>query len=63
MILLLVIVAIFLICVFTEKSDWDRMKEADKIPPFTKEEAEQYYKENYGKEDSSRIPNQCGKES
>jgi hypothetical protein len=50
MILPLVIVAIFLICVFTEKSDWDRMKEAEKLPPFTKEEAEQYYKETFKKD-------------
>ena len=41
--LLLIILAIFIICCIFEKSDYDRMKEAEKLPPFTKEEAERYY--------------------
>lgn len=28
---------------FFEKSDYDKMKEVEKLPPFTKEQAEQYY--------------------
>lgn len=34
---------IFIVVCFFEKSDYDRMKEAEKLPPFTKEEAERYY--------------------
>jgi xanthine/uracil/vitamin C permease (AzgA family) len=40
---ILVIVAVYIIGCFFEKSDYDRMKEAEKLPPFTKEEAERYY--------------------
>ena len=40
---ILIILAIFIICCIFEKSDYDRMKEAEKLPPFTKEEAERYY--------------------
>ncbi len=39
----LIIVAIFVIGCLFEKSDSDRMKEAKKLPSFTKEEAERYY--------------------
>jgi len=41
--IILTIVCIYVICSFFEKSDHDRMKEADKLPPFTREEAERYY--------------------
>ena len=41
---------IFIIAHFFEKSDYDRMKEAEKLPPFTKQEAEQYYKETFKSE-------------
>jgi hypothetical protein len=40
---ILIIIAIYIIGSFFEKSDYDRMKEAEKLPPFTKEEAERYY--------------------
>ncbi len=40
---ILIITAIYIIGCFFEKSDYDRMKEAEKLPPFTKEEAERYY--------------------
>jgi hypothetical protein len=43
MIVLLIIVGIFVIGPFFEKSDYERMKESEKLPPFTKEEAERYY--------------------
>jgi len=43
-----ILVIIFLMCVITEKSDFQRMKEAEGLPAFTKEEAFNYYKENYG---------------
>lgn len=38
---------IFIIAHFFEKSDYDRMKEAENLPSFTKKEAEQYYKETF----------------
>ena len=41
------ITIVFLICVFFEKSDYHLKKEADKLPSFTKKEAEQYYNQNY----------------
>jgi len=41
--IILIIGIIYIIgCVF-EKSDYDRMKEAEKLKPFTKEEAGNYY--------------------
>jgi hypothetical protein len=40
---ILIIVTIYIIVCFFEKSDYDRMKEAEKLPSFTKEEAERYY--------------------
>jgi hypothetical protein len=43
--LLLLLTLIFIIAQFFEKSDYDRMKEAEKLPPFTKEEAKRYYDE------------------
>jgi hypothetical protein len=44
--LILTIIVIYIIGWFFEKSDHDRMKEAEKLPPFTKEEAKQYYCNN-----------------
>lgn len=41
---ILIILAIFIIGTFFENSDYDRMKEAEKLPPFTKKEAQEYYK-------------------
>lgn len=41
--IILIIVAAFVIGSLFEKSDYQRMKEAEKLPSFTKEEAEQYY--------------------
>lgn len=38
---------IFIIANFFEKSDYDRMKEAKKLPSFSKIEAEQYYNETF----------------
>lgn len=38
---------VFLISIFFEKSDYHLKKEADKLPSFTKKEAEQYYNETY----------------
>ena len=40
---ILIIITIYIISCFFEKSDYDRMKEAEKLPSFSKEEAEQYY--------------------
>jgi hypothetical protein len=40
---LLIIVAIYILGSIFEKSDRDREKEAEKLPSFTKEEAEKYY--------------------
>jgi hypothetical protein len=40
---ILIIITIYIIGCFFEKSDYNRMKEAEKLPPFSKEEAEQYY--------------------
>ena len=39
------ITIVFLICVFFEKSDYQRSKEC--LPPFTKKEAEDYYNQTY----------------
>lgn len=36
---------IFIIAHFFEKSDYERTKEAEKLPSFTKDEAENYYVE------------------
>lgn len=40
---ILIILAIYIIGSFFEKSDYDRMKEAENLLPFTKEEAKRYY--------------------
>ena len=40
---ILTIVAIYVIGCFFEKSDYDKEKEAKKLPSLTKEEAERYY--------------------
>ena len=40
---ILTIVAIYVIGCFFEKSDYDKEKEAKKLPSFTKEESERYY--------------------
>lgn len=42
-----IIIAIYIIGCFFEKSDYNRMKDAEKLPPFTKKEAEKYYNDNY----------------
>jgi hypothetical protein len=47
--IMIVITIVFVILVLFEKSDFERKKECDKLPPFTKEEAEQYYKETFNK--------------
>lgn len=39
------ITIVFLICVFFEKSDYQRSKEC--LPSFTKKEAEEYYNQTY----------------
>ncbi len=39
------ITIVFLICVFFEKSDYQRSKEC--LPPFTKKEAEEYYNQTF----------------
>ena len=41
------ITIVFLIGVFFEKSDYHQKKEADKLPSFTKKEAEEYYNQTY----------------
>ena len=38
---------LFIIAQFFEKSDYDKEKEFEKLPPFTKEEAENYYNETF----------------
>ena len=40
---MLIIAAIYILICFFEETDYDRMKKAEKYPPFTKEEAERYY--------------------
>jgi len=40
---IIILIAIYILGHFFEKSDHDRMKEADKLPPFTKEQARYYY--------------------
>lgn len=42
-----IIIAIYIIGCFFEKSDYDKMKDVEKLPPFTKEEAEIYYNETF----------------
>jgi hypothetical protein len=42
------ITIVFLICVFFEKSDYQRSKEC--LPPFTKKEAEEYYNQTYNQD-------------
>ena len=44
---MIVITIVFLIGVFFEKSDYQRKKEADNLPSFTKKEAEEYYNQTY----------------
>ena len=46
------ITIVFLICVFFEKSDNQRKKEADKLPSFTKKEAQQYFNETFNQKNS-----------
>lgn len=41
--MILLFTSIFIIAHFFEKSDYDRIKESEKLPPFTKEEAKRYY--------------------
>lgn len=43
--IILILVGIFILSIFFEKSDYERMKEAEKLPPFTKEQAKKYYTE------------------
>lgn len=38
---------IFIIAQFFEKSDYDRMKDAQKLTSFTKQEAENYYTKTF----------------
>jgi len=40
---IIILIAIYILGHFFEKSDHDRMKEADKLPPFTTEQARHYY--------------------
>ena len=47
--IMIAITIVFLIGVFFEKSDCQRKKEADKLPSFTKKEAEQYYAQTFNK--------------
>jgi hypothetical protein len=44
---MIVITIVFLIGVFFEKSDYHLKKEADKLPSFTKKEAEDYYNQTF----------------
>jgi hypothetical protein len=44
---MIAITIVFLIGVLFEKSDYQRKKEADKLPSFTKKEAEQYYDQTF----------------
>ena len=46
---MIAITIVFLIGVLFEKSDYQRKKEADKLPSFTKKEAEQYYDQTFNK--------------
>jgi len=40
---ILIIMAIYVIGCFFEKSDYDRMKEDEKLSPFTRDQSERYY--------------------
>jgi hypothetical protein len=41
--MIILILIIFIILILSEKSDFQRMKEAEELPAFTKEEAFNYY--------------------
>jgi hypothetical protein len=41
--IILIIITFYIIGCFFEKSDYNRMKEAEKLPPFSKQKAEHYY--------------------
>ena len=43
--IILIIASIYMISCFFEKSDYERMKDAEKLPPFSKKDAERYYVE------------------
>jgi hypothetical protein len=43
--IILIIASIYIISCFFEKSDYERMKDAEKLPPFSKKDAERYYVE------------------
>jgi hypothetical protein len=45
--ILLIIISIYIIGCFFEKSDYDRMKDAEKLPSFTKRDALQYYYDEF----------------
>jgi hypothetical protein len=57
--IILIIASIYIFSCFFEKSDYDRMKDAEKLPPFSKKDAEMYYVElkklNLQENDSTRI--------
>jgi len=44
---MIAITIIFFIGVFFEKSDYQRKKEADNLPSFTKEDAIKYYEQTF----------------
>lgn len=41
--IIFILIAIFVIGTLSEKSDYQRMRDAEKLPSFTKQEAERYY--------------------
>jgi hypothetical protein len=45
--IIIAITIVFVISIFFEKSDYQKSKECDNLPPFTKKEAEHYYDETF----------------
>jgi hypothetical protein len=45
MLIILILIGIYILGSLLEESDYNKMKKAEKLPPFKKSEAEIYYKE------------------
>jgi hypothetical protein len=45
--IIIAITIVFVISIFFEKSDYQKSKECDNLPSFTKKETEQYYNETF----------------
>ena len=47
--IILIIIAIYIIGLFFEKSDHDLMRDSSKLPPFTKRDSEVYFNNKFNK--------------